>query len=1615
MSDAILLAAIEAQQQVVDRLESQVHKEEIKQESELQTKLRLLTERATKLADQLSQTTPGVKDETKRERDITIEGTPPTPSSKSKKSKQKNTKRVLVINSDDDDSDSDDEEEWTGSLKINKPDKLNDKNWKSWKNSVINILNGQNFWKFVNPDSTARPSAVIAGQIMSFFECSMNNDQRTNLGKSNIPRQAWAELCLSKEENAAAHAYNLICDFNGLQMSDSDSLEDYCKRFKELCDEIDEAHSEINPDEWKRVTRTTKFLSSLAPRFEIFRRQMVQNVETKTFTYADLMTRAKTDQNMQNPHGSNIHTANFAGKNPQNPQNQRRNFFDKNGKCLHTNHKAEDCYFLHPEKNPRSRNKNEESSAHAATTNPAPPAAPTKPAKKILGWGCVVSVASSVTFNNPNNWLIDTAASINVTGNRSLLTNLRKVKPNSIRGYNGSVITATEAGDLHATISLQGIISKLKITNVLYHPLIKANLIAVNSLNESGIRLEIDGGMKLIRDNTSMGIVRLVDGVYPITLTTINQPATKSSIANSATTDKEQFSLWHQRCAHVNINTMNKLSTLTENFHLKFSDTSQTCEACIAGKSHIAPYKPSTRVITKPMELIHCDICGPMPVSTYGDNKYFITFVDHFSRHGTISLLKQKSEAFTVFKEYQARMERLTGNKIITLRTDGGGEFNSNEMNSYLKQQGIHHEHSAPYSQQQNGVAERLNRTIMEATRSMGIAASLDEGYWGFAVLAAAHVRNRLPNSVTDKTPFESLLNVKPSINHFRVFGCIAHAHIDKSQRLKTDKKTVRCLMLGYRDDHKAYLLQVISTGKLIIRRDVTFIENKFINDPENSDSGFTERTFTDDEIDADDFDDSDNEDAHTEGIEPIVTNNKQSNSSGKITENLFSSSGENDSDDSESELSDNTEDNDVLTDNDFESLSDDDNEAREYENGEYPIVEDEEIINESFDDTNNDEKMTEENIEESQHQTSPHQSVASTPPKSAIKSSGLYTNKNHDTVEVEMTPYEFVDSIIDTENLFIPNTQGKLTLNKVLVSSLIGKEEEKKIVKILNERIKNNQIMRKEKHNSNALISFQSAHVAAAIELATADPRNRKEAMASAIALQWKSAEEEEIKSILSNKTWTLVECPPNRHPPLGVRWVYKTKYDESGNFERCKARLVAKGYAQRSGVDYHETFAPVVRFSSVRAILALGAHYDLEIHQMDVKTAFLNGNLGDDHVYMAQPEGYEVPGKEHLVCKLQKSLYGLKQAGRAWYERIDTELKRMKFTPLKSEPCIYVNINDNIVTVISLYVDDLLILSNSIQSVNEIKQQLSQLFDMKDLGEARFILGIKIERDRKNKTLSISQSEYIRNVAKRLNLSQPRGHTTTPMNPGIKLMKMKIDDIDNKQQPVDVKQYQMVIGSVLYAMLGTRPDIAFATNKLAQFNTAPSKIHWETLKNLVRYLSATADRKLVYTGRKSNEKNQQPELYGYCDADWGNNPDDRRSVTGYVFLLANGAVSWQSKAQSSVATSSTEAEYVAACQASKEAMSWRTLLNELQLDISKPTVIRSDNQSAIAMSKNPEFHQRSKHIDIQYHYVRERVAEKSITLDFISTDKMIADSLTKPLNGPQHRKLINQMGLTL
>ncbi|KAH9672921.1 retrovirus-related pol polyprotein from transposon RE1 [Citrus sinensis] len=461
------------------------------------------------------------------------------------------------------------------------------------------------------------------------------------------------------------------------------------------------------------------------------------------------------------------------------------------------------------------------------------------------------------------------------------------------------------------------------------------------------------------------------------------------------------------------------------------------------------------------------------------------------------------------------------------------------------------------------------------------------------------------------------------------------------------------------------------------------------------------------------------------------------------------------------------------------------------------------------------------------------------------------------------------------------------------------------------------------------------------------------------------------------SNQQPSSPQAPLPNHPMI-------TRAKADGFVSKYKAWLVAKGFHQTPGIDYFETFSPVVKQSTVRIILSLAVMKRWKIRQIDINNAFLNGELNED-VYMFQPEGFVQSPSGH-VCKLHKALYGLKQAPRAWFDRLRKALLQWGFQNSKAGSSLFIKHELGGIVAIIVYVDDILITGDNNTVIETFIHYLGDTFALKDLGEFNYFLGIEVTHDAKG-SLHLSQAKYVRDLLTRTDMENCR-ESDTPMSTGQKLRRAENDD----NLIVNVTEYRSIIGALQYLVL-TRPELAFSVNKLSQFLAAPTEKHWVACKKILRYLKATEDYGLMFKARDGIN------LTAYTDADWACDVDDRKSVGAYCVYLGQNLVSWSSKKQQTVARSSTESKYRALSTACAEIVWIQALLGELKLKYSQIPIIWCDNNGAAALATNPVYHAKTNHIELDVHFIREKVTSKQVEIKYVPSEWNIADVLTKPM----------------
>lgn len=514
-------------------------------------------------------------------------------------------------------------------------------------------------------------------------------------------------------------------------------------------------------------------------------------------------------------------------------------------------------------------------------------------------------------------------------------------------------------------------------------------------------------------------------------------------------------------------------------------------------------------------------------------------------------------------------------------------------------------------------------------------------------------------------------------------------------------------------------------------------------------------------------------------------------------------------------------------------------------------------------------------------------------------------------------------------------------------------------------------------------------------------EPNTYEEAMSSTNSTYWIKGMQDEYDSLLNAGTWTLVNKPMDKEV-IGCKWIYKVKTNAQGHIVRYKARLVAQGYAQEYGVDYDEIFAPVARHTTFRTLLAVAGNQKLIVRHYDVKNAFLNGIL-EETIYMAQPKGFEVKGEEHKVCKLNKNIYGLKQAARVWNKTLNSILIKEGYKQSQIDLCLYVKRTNYEKIYLIIYVDDIIIASNNEKCISDLYKRLCNYFELTDLGDISYYLGIKVTKD-EDGIYSIDQTGYIDKIIKTYGMEDAKD-SKIPLDTGYRKIKDNSDKIEKKR-------YQSLIGALIYVATNTRIDITASVSILSRKMNRPTEADWIEAKRVIRYLKGTKDLKLKLGSKNEEEKGI---LFGYSDADWAQDTEDRKSNSGYLFKFKGGPISWACRKQSCVALSSTEAEYVALAEACQEAVWLRNILEEFDEIQTQPTIIYEDNQSCIKLVYKDKYSKRTKHISTKYNYVKDLSVSGIVSYRYCPTEIMTADILTKPLEAIRLKNLRQQSGLSI
>nr|ABA94321.1 retrotransposon protein, putative, unclassified [Oryza sativa Japonica Group] len=877
---------------------------------------------------------------------------------------------------------------------------------------------------------------------------------------------------------------------------------------------------------------------------------------------------------------------------------------------------------------------------------------------------------------------------------------------------------------------------------------------------------------------------------------------------------EKEISLLHCQLGHPSFEILSKLYP---DLFSRVDKHRLVCDACELGKHTRSTYVGIGLRNCEPFILIHSDVWEPCPVTSVSGFKWFVTFIDCHTRMTWIYMLKHKSEVLRCFQDFHKLVTTQFDAKVKIIRTDNGTEYINNEFVSYVSDEGIIHQTTCPGTPPQNGVAERKNRHLLEVARSLMFQMNVPKYLWSEAVMTAAYLINRMPSRILGmKSPAELLLGKREFKVPPKVFGCVCFVRDHRPSVGKLDPHAVKCVFVGYASSQKGYKCWDPIERRLFVSMDVTFREFEPYYKSKGDLDQFLEEFSTVMEVD------SREGERERENGEAVVI--------GSIPCSI---------DDASKEVVEVIED---TQDEDREMVPhEEDGEEGEVVVGTIPCpmegaerVKQKDVLvyqRRRFDSQGEKRKgLVQSQIEELPHPKCPvSESSQSLSPPASLASLETIGNTSPTLEHVEL-----------------PLAQRRETRSNASRPPIrLGFEHLSSMHDIANYITYS--------HVSPAyktfIASLQTVPIPKDWKCAKQDPK-------------WKDAMKEELNALVKNKTWELVKLPPEKRT-VGCKWVFTVKQTPEGKVDRYKARLVAKGYSQTYGIDYDEIFAPVAKMGTVRGLVSCAVNFGWPLHQLDVKNAFLHGDLHEE-VYMEIPPGFGNSQTVGKVCKLKKSLYGLKQSPRAWFDRFRHAVCDMGYSQCNGDHTIFYKHRGTHITILAVYVDDIVITGDDVEEIRCLKERLGKAFEVKDLGPLRYFLGIEIARS--SKGIVLSQRKYVLDLLTDIGMLGCRA-STTPIDRNHQLCAQSGD-------PVDKEAYQRLVGRLIY-LCHTRPDISYAVSVVSRYMHDPRTGHLDVVHKILRYLKGTPGKGLWF------RKNGHLNVEGYCDADWASSMDDRRSTS--------------------------------------------------------------------------------------------------------------------------------------
>ncbi|GJU65101.1 putative ribonuclease H-like domain-containing protein [Tanacetum coccineum] len=1013
--------------------------------------------------------------------------------------------------------------------------------------------------------------------------------------------------------------------------------------------------------------------------------------------------------------------------------------------------------------------------------------------------------------------------------------------------------------------------------------------------------------------------------LYCFNLTDIHSEREIKCLLAKASLDES--TKWHRRMAHVNFKNMNKLAKhgLVNGLPSKLFTNENNCVACNKGKQHKASYKAITAVstISEPLQLLYMDLFGPTSIRSIDHKSYSLVVTDDFSRFSWVFFLGTKDETFYILRDFITFVENQLTKKVKAIRCDNGTEFKNSNLIELCGSKGIKRDYSVARTPQQNGVAERKNRTLIEAARTMLADSKLPTMFWTEAVSTACYVLNRvLVTRPHNKTPYELLSGKVPNISHLKPFGC--HVTIlNTSDHLgKFEGKADEGFLVGYSAHSKAYRVYNLSNKKIEETLNLRYMEDKpnvqglghewyFDLDYLTDSLGYTRFKSNqpagtqDTNTHAGTHDDSDSECDEQVIVVPSFPSNHFSGpkvhtasatveSTSDYAEELARLQGQAYEANSAAKDTWKTADT-VPAGSGVPATSIPAGSINQAAGGSaVPSTPSSSVV---------------EPVHADDTPLPPGHSLGSSENSTRFSSPSDLANHISSSSEMEGIHHHptngiFSESTYDADFGGSPtNLAPTIAVDPVPTRRVHTVHPISQIIGDITSPVLTRGTLKKSKFGESALAGYvhdqqrnnhtDYLHCLFACFLSQLEPSSVAQALNDP---DWVEAMQEEMQQFVNQDVWKLVPLPEGK-TAIGTKWILKNKRDARGIVVRNKARLVAQGHRQEEGIDYDEVFAPVARIEAIRLFLAFASYMGFMVYQMDVKSAFLYGEI-DEEVYVTQPKGFEDPFYPKHVYRVVKALYGLHQAPRAWYARLSTFLLKHNYRRGTIDKTLFIKKNSRDIILVQVYVDDIIFGSTNQTWCDEFEVLMKGEFEMSAMGELTFFLGLQVKQQPDG--IFISQDKYVQDMLRRFDMESVRP-ATTPYEAAKPKSKDEPDDA------VNVHLYRSMIGSLMY-LTASRPDIMFAVSACSRHQVTPLTSNLNAVKKIFKYLKGQPKLGLWYP------RDSPFVLEAYSDSDYAGSNGDRKSTTGGCQFLGRRLISWQCKKQTVVATSSTEAEYVAA-----------------------------------------------------------------------------------------------------